>query len=35
MLIVGTLFETTGYCMDNAVEFSPKSPKKLRKEKIK
>ena len=35
MLIVGTLTETTGYCMDNAAEFSPKSPKRIRKERNK
>lgn len=35
MLIVGTLIETTGYCMNNAVEFSPKSPNRIRKERNK
>jgi hypothetical protein len=32
MLIVGTLPETTGYCIDNAAELSPKSLKRIRKE---
>jgi len=35
MLIVGTLIETTGYCMNNAVEFSLKMPKRIRKERDK
>jgi hypothetical protein len=30
MLIVGTLIETTGYYMDNTVEFSPRNPKRIR-----
>ena len=35
ILFIGTLIETTGYYMDNVVEFSPRSPKSIRKERNK